>query len=81
MAACSAKDTLGWYPFFMNLLHQPQTIFQYPGRKNSNKNVLLACIAVSALFVVYVAAQGSIDVVVIGNLSKVQHRVSGSVST
>ena len=41
---------------------------------------LLTCLIACALFAMYVAAQGSIDVVVVGNLSKTQHRVSGNVS-
>ena len=44
------------------------------------QKTLLTCLGTCALFAIYVAAQGSIDVVVVGNLSRTQHRVSGNVS-
>ena len=44
------------------------------------QKTLLTCLGACALFAIYVAAQGSIDVVVVGNLSRTQHRVSGNVS-
>lgn len=43
------------------------------------QKTLLTCLGTCALFAIYVAAQGSIDVVVVGNLSRTQHRVSGNV--